>query len=160
MRRIFTAAAVAALAALPACDRAATEPDGPLTGTWRYEAKDFRIAGNTSDLTCSMSTTLVITQTGNELEGEGEESTVTCVNGAGTASGSSFPNGVVLGEVQDGRVHFSDAGAWHSFGEVQPDLVEGYLEAYAGTAGNLETVRSGSFVLTRISHQGYDGPRA
>jgi hypothetical protein len=68
--------------------------------------------------------------------------------------------GVVRGEIQDGRVHLSNAGDWHSrHGWDRPP--RGYLESYGGVLNEpMQTQRSGSFILNRISDEGYYGPAA
>lgn len=162
MRKIFSVAAAAALMALSACDKAATEPQGVLTGTWSYRATGFKMwpGPDVSEWACSIETRIVVRQENHELEGVSDEAQYTCTHTDGRVSVSTWPAGVVRGEVQDGRVHFSNAGGWHSFGEIEPDRVEGYLQSYGGLQGQPETLQSGEFVLERISHQGYGGPRA
>jgi hypothetical protein len=160
MRRILSLAAAAVLA-LTGCDRAITEPYGPLTGTWRYRATGFERGTPDLKVSCAIETTLVIRQEGNEIVGTAAEAPYTCTHFDGRTYTSTQPNGVVAGEVQDGRVHFSNAGGWHSFGELGPDRVEGYLESYGGQMGPpMQSLRSGSFVMERISKQGFHGPRA
>ena len=136
-RMIFSLAAVLAFAG---CDRAITEPYGPLTGTWRYTATGFQYWSSEPGVKCTLEAVIKVRQEGNSIEGEQTEpAPFFC----------TYP---------DGRVHFSNAGGWHSFGELGPDRVEGYLESYGGEP--VRAVRSGSFVLERVSDDGYYGPRA
>ncbi|HEX8358523.1 MAG TPA: hypothetical protein VF613_00280 [Longimicrobium sp.] len=159
MRRILT---LAALLALSGCDRAITEPYGPFTGTWRYRATGFQYWATSPDVTCSIELVFKVRQEGNTLEGaQTEPAAFFCTSADGRVSELGPQYGVIRGEVQDGRVHFSNAGGWHSFGELGPDRVEGYLESYGGFADQpMQTVRSGSFVAERISDEGFYGPRA
>ncbi|HEX8358524.1 MAG TPA: hypothetical protein VF613_00285 [Longimicrobium sp.] len=158
MRRILT---LAALLALTGCDRAITEPHGPLTGTWRYQATGFQQWGSKD--TCSMDVVIKIRQVGNSIEGrQTADAPVICAGPDGRVTREHVAwNGVIGGEVQDGRVHLSNAGSWHSFGAVEADRVEGYLESYgAFDNGPIQAQRSGSFVMERISDEGYHGPEA
>lgn len=163
MRKILPAAALALLA-LAACDRMATEgneAEGPLTGTWSYRATGYQYWPAQPEWSCDMETTIIVRQEGNELEGEAQEAQFVCRNALTGRTDTFRHAGVVRGEVEGGRVHFSNAGNWHSFGELSPDRVEGYLESYGGVADQpAVTLKTGSFVLERISHQGYTGPRA
>ena len=163
MRRILSLAAAATMLAVSGCDRAITEPYGPFTGTWRYQATGFQQWGSAPDITCSVEMVIKIRQEGNLIEGrETEDGPVFCAGADGRVEHSHVLSRVAIsGEIQDGRIHFSIAGNWHSFGEVGPDRVEGYLESYGGTMnGPIQAQRSGSFVLERISNEGYNGPEA
>jgi hypothetical protein len=163
MRKILPAATLALLA-LAACDRMATEgneAEGPLTGTWSYRATGYQYWPYHPEWTCDMETTIIVRQEGNELEGEAQETQAICRNALTGRTDTLWHAGVVRGEVEGGRVHFSNAGNWYSFGEVTPDRVEGYLESYSTTQDGQPMIqKSGSFVLERISHDGFTGPRA
>jgi hypothetical protein len=163
MRRTLTVAAALGMLALTACDRAITEPYGPLTGTWRYSATGFQYSPSHPDFTCALEVVIKVRQEGNQIEGrqETEPAEFPCTYTDGRVVMMGPAGGVIRGEIQDGRVHFSNAGNWHSFGEMAPDRIEGYLESYGGGSGDeLRAVRSGSFVLERISDVGYYGPEA
>jgi hypothetical protein len=162
MRRILSLAAVAAMLAVTGCDRAITEPYGPFTGTWRYRATGFQYWASNPGITCSLDAVIKVRQEGNSIEGEQTEPRpFFCTYPDGRVVEHGPQHGVIRGEIQDGRVHFSNAGGWHSFGELGPDRVEGYLESYGGTMdGPIQAHRSGSFVLERISNEGYHGPEA
>jgi hypothetical protein len=160
MRRTLTAAAALGMLALTACDRAITEPYGPFTGTWRYRATGFQYSASNPDFTCALDVVIKVRQEGNRIEGVQEkEAPFLCTYTDGRVVTMGPQYGVIRGEIQDGRVHFANAGSWHSFGEMAPDRIEGYLESYGG-GDALITVRSGSFVLERISDEGYYGPEA
>lgn len=161
MRTILTLAATAAMLALSACDRAITEPYGAFTGTWRYRATGFQYWPAHPGITCTLEATLRVRQEGNAVEGvQTEPAIFTCAYPDGRTS-THEQYGTIRGEIQDGRIHFSNAGGWHSFGELEPNRVEGYLESYGGVADQpAQTVRSGSFVMERISNDGYYGPPA
>ncbi|CAA9298900.1 MAG: hypothetical protein AVDCRST_MAG68-244 [uncultured Gemmatimonadetes bacterium] len=162
MRSILTLAAAAAMLAVSGCDRAITEPYGPFTGTWRYQATGFQQWGSAHDITCSIDLVFKVRQEGNSIEGRQTEPVpYFCKYPDGRMVEHGPQQGVIRGEIQDGRIHFSNAGNWHSFGEVGSDRVEGYLESYGGTTnGQVQAHRSGSFVLERISGEGYYGPEA
>lgn len=161
--RILLPAAVAVLLPLGACDKLATsESDGTLTGTWRYRATGFKKDAPNPNLQCDMETILVIRQEeGGHIEGVSQEAVATCYGEGIHRQSDAEPTGVVRGEVAGSQVHFSNAGNWHSFGELRDGRVEGYLESYGGTEADPDiTLRSGSFTLERISDQGYEGPAA
>jgi hypothetical protein len=102
-----------------------------------------------------------VRQEGAELEGVSEAAATTCIRRDGSPTTISKPAGVVRGEVENGRVHVSDAGGYNCFAELHPTRIEGYLESYGAVAGQpMQTVRSGSCVLEKLSDVGYDGPRA
>ena len=163
MRRTLTLAAAVGMLALTACDRAITEPYGPFTGTWRYRAVGFQYSPSNPDFTCSLDVVIKVRQEGSRIEGvqESEPTLFHCTYTDGRTSTMGPQYGVIRGEIQDGRVHFSNAGGWHSFGEMAPDRIEGYLESYGvGSGDEVTPVRSGSFVLERISDEGYYGPES
>jgi hypothetical protein len=163
MPRIRIAAAAALALTLAGCQNALSDADGPMTGTWRFTVTGFEYwAPGAPQYACDMQTTFSVRQEGAELEGVSEETTFTCTNAATGASTTSAKGaGVIRGEVEDGRVHVSDAGGWHCFAELHATRMEGYLESYGSVAGQPDqTVRSGTCLLEKLSDQGYDGPRA
>jgi hypothetical protein len=157
------AAVVALLLVLPACQNALEEePDGPMTGTWRYVATDYDLAPGSADRNCRLETNVKMRQTGRLVYGKADLVPNICTNQV-TAKvdtiymGESF----VYGQVENGRVHFNFTGVWDSVGELNPSRIEGYLEAYGGgSGGQVQTYRSGHFVLEKTSDEGYDGPRS
>jgi hypothetical protein len=162
MPRIRIAAAATLALALAGCQNALADADGPMTGTWRFTVTSFKYWGSVPDYACDMQTTFSVRQEGAELEGESEDTTFTCTNAVTGASTTSFKGaGVIRGEVENGRVHFSDAGGWHCFAELHPTRMEGYLESYGGPADQpMQVTRSGTCVIEKLSDVGYDGPRA
>ena len=163
MPRIRIAAAAALALAVAGCQNALADADGPMTGTWRFTVTGFQYwASGAPQYACDMQTTFAVRQEGPELEGVSEETSFTCTHSATGASTTSVKGaGVIRGEVEDGRVHFSDAGGWHCFAGLHATRMEGYLESYGGTLDEpMQTVRSGSCVLEKLSDVGYDGPRA
>ncbi|MFL5386818.1 MAG: hypothetical protein ACJ8GN_30360 [Longimicrobiaceae bacterium] len=160
MHRLRTAAAAALAIALAGCQNALADADGPMTGTWRFTVTGFQYAAPASpQFRCDMQTTFTVRQEGSGLEGRSEETSTACTD---TSSGSSTslwkPAGVIRGEVENGRVHLSDAGGYHCFAELHPSRMEGYLESYGGEP--MQTVRSGTCLIEKLSDVGYDGPRA
>jgi hypothetical protein len=133
-----------------------------MTGTWRYTVTGFQLSPGTPDITCDMETVIVVRQEGSEVEGVSSDSQKTCTHHpTGTSTQSEKMAGVLRGEVENGRVHVSDAGNWHCFAELHPTRLEGYLESYGGVGDQpSQTIRSGTCVLEKISSVGYDGPRA
>ena len=58
-----------------------------------------------------------------------------------------------------GRVHVSFSGTRHSFAELHPSRIEGYLVSYEGIVpAPAQAYQSGHFVLEKTSDVGYDGP--
>ena len=162
MRRALSAAALAAIVGLAACDKALTESYGPTTGTWTYRATDFRPAAATHpDWICNLESTYVFRQEGNQIEGVSSNGRTLCRVGNGPMRPDSFPDGVVRGEIREGRMYITNAGNWHSFGEIQGDRVTGYLESYSSWADEpMVPVKTGTFEMVRVSGDGYEGPRA
>lgn len=161
MRRALSVAALAAIVGLAACDQALTESYGPLTGTWTFRATGYQQWAAHPDILCEAEATYVFRQEGNEIEGVSKSPHEVCRPDGGTGKPDTlaFPEGVVRGEVREGRLYITNAGNWHSFGEIQGDRVTGYLESYGGPTGQPLTVRSGSFEMVRVSGDGYEGPR-
>ena len=159
MSRLRLAAAAALALSLSACQNALGDDYGPLTGTWKVTITGFQVS-NALQYFCDVQTTYVFRQEGNEFEGESEESPMTCRDTATgtTYAGTKIP-GVVRGEVENGRVHLSDAGRWHSFSEMDPRRMVGYLESYDGV-GTMPVTRSGTIVMEKISDDGFYGPPA
>ena len=162
MHRFHTAAAAALVLGLSGCQNALADADGPMTGTWRYTVTDFQRYPVGAATTCEMQTVIVVRQEGSQIEGISDTSEAVCTDHpTGTVSRSEKIAGVLRGEVENGRVHVSDAGDWHCCAELHPTRLEGYLESYGGVGGQpSQTIRSGSCVLEKISDVGYDGPRA
>jgi len=163
MPRIRIAAAATVALALAGCQNALADADGPVTGTWRFTVTGFQHwSPGAPQYLCDMQTTFVVRQEGAELEGVSEEAPFSCTDPAtGASSTGSKPAGVIRGEVENGRVHVSDAGGWHCFVELHPTRMEGYLESYGGLAGEpMQTLRSGTCVVEKLSDVGYDGPGA
>jgi hypothetical protein len=163
MRKLVHAAAAAVLMLSAAgCQNALGDADGPLTGTWKVTITDFQRWATQPHITCDTETTYVMRQEGREIEGRSEISLATCTNSQnGTTTTSQKGGGVVRGPVENGRIDVSDAGDWHCIAELHPTRIEGYLESYGGVYGEpMQTVRSGTCVLEKISDAGYDGPRA
>lgn len=151
MRRIALTAALA-IVGLSACEKSISEPEGPMTGTWRFQAADL-LDGPLLPIPrhCKVDVYLEIVQSGNTIEGESRDAKWTCFN---PETGNTEERGVdtqVYGEVQDGRVHLIFGNAWHSYGELHPQRIEGYVEQYTGSShpGPIGPVRVGDFVLTR-----------
>ena len=160
MPRIRIAAAATLALALAGCQNALADADGPMTGTWRFTVTNFQYwAPGVPQYACDMQTTFMVRQEGAELEGVSEEAPFTCTDPAtGASSTGSKLAGVIRGEVENGRVHFSDAGGWHCFAELHPTRMEGYMESYGALMGEpIRTVRSGTCVLEKISDLGWDG---
>ena len=162
MRKLVQAAAAAALILSAAgCQNALGDADGPLTGTWKVTITGFQRWATQPQLTCDVQTTYVMRQEGNEIEGRSEASVATCTDAAGTIVTYDKYAGVVRGPVENGRIDVSDAGDWHCIAELHPTRIEGYMESYGGTGGGpIQTVRSGTCMLEKVSDAGYDGPRA
>ncbi|HEX8696092.1 MAG TPA: hypothetical protein VF746_26990 [Longimicrobium sp.] len=156
MRTTLSIAALAGLLALAACDQASTGADGLLTGTWRYQALGLVQHGLSDDVSCNVEYVFDVTHTDDKLRGitRLNEEHVTCWQEG--REPITLPNGpnllVVDGEVEDGRVHFSIAGNYHSFGEVHPDRIEGHVESYWSRHPSEEILvdTMGTFVLTRV----------
>lgn len=161
MSRLRIAAAVALALSLSACQNALGDGYGPLTGTWKVTITGFQQSAQFPHYLCDVQTTYVIRQEGNEIEGESAESPMTChdTTTGGTIPSSKIP-GVVRGEVENGRVHLSDAGRFHSFSEMDPTRMQGYLEGYDGLPDQNQITRSGTIVLEKVSGKGYYGPPA
>jgi hypothetical protein len=163
MRKLVHAAAAAALLlSATACQNALGDDYGPLTGTWKVTITDFKYWPANPSLECDVATSYQIRQEGSEIEGVSTESTMTCVDSAtGATSTYSKHPGVVRGPVENGRVQISDAGGFHCIAEMHPTRLEGVLESYGGRADEpMQTLRSGSCVLEKVSDEGYYGPRA
>lgn len=163
MRKIVHAAAAAALLlSATACQNALGDDYGPLTGTWNVTITDFKYWPSHPALECDVETSYQIRQEGSEIEGVSTESTMTCVETVtGEIQTYSKGPGVVRGPVENGRVHISDAGGFHCIAEMHPTRLEGVLESYGGLASEpMQTLRSGSCVLEKVSDEGYYGPRA
>ncbi|HEX6748192.1 MAG TPA: hypothetical protein VF092_12930 [Longimicrobium sp.] len=163
MPKLRIAAVAALVLALPACQNALSDaPDGPLTGTWRYTATEYRMFPYTiPNMHCHAEITLHLRQNGSHVFGESEPAPRICVHPVtGKPDTLNSEAWRMEGEVENGRVHFSFSGDWHSFGELHPTQIEGYLEAYEGLARDqpIPATRSGHFVLTKTSDVGYDGP--
>ena len=160
MHRLRTAAAAALAVTLAGCQNALADADGPMTGTWRFTVTAFRYgAPSAPQFSCDMQTTFIVRQEGSELEGRSEETSTACTDTSNGSSSTMFkPGGVIRGEVENGRVHLSDAGGYHCFAELHPSRMEGYLESYGGEP--MQAVRSGTCVLEKLSDVGYDGPVA
>lgn len=154
MRKIIVTAALA-IVGLSACEKAISEPEGPLTGTWHYRAVDLQDgAAVNSPWRCTVDLRLDIVQEGNVLQGESRAGApIACRNlVTGATSQQPVTTGPlqVIGEVQDGRVHFSLSGAYHSFGELHPTQIQGHVEEYSGTLGSpAQVFNIGDFTLTR-----------
>ena len=157
MPSIFRLAAAAGLLALAACDQSATGANGVLTGTWHYRAVNLEQPGPAADdKPCDEEYVLDITH----HEGAGTISgltrpashRLTCYSPTEGVQVLQFTNPVqVGGEVQDGRIHFGATN--HSFGEVHPDRIEGYVEGYYSLPGaeNVTLVDTiGTFVMERL----------
>lgn len=154
MRKIACTAALA-IVALSACEKSISEPEGPLTGTWHYRAVDLMFgAVAPNDWRCTVDVRLDIVQTGNVVEGvtrpSGPSVCRNLVTGATDLQPlTEFPL-AVKGEVQDGRVHFSFSGGYHSFGELHPTVIQGYVEEYGAVGdGPITAYRVGEFTLSK-----------
>lgn len=158
MRSILSAAAVAGLLAFSAaCDKAATAANGPLTGTWRYRAVGLvEHRPNASATSCDVDITFDVTQNDNVLSGLTRAADTHVVCRQPGQPEVHLPTETnpwqVDGEVQDGRVHFSLAGNYHSFGEVHPQRITGVVEGYWSEGGSdvVQVDTMGSFVLERV----------
>jgi hypothetical protein len=164
MRRTISLLSLVMLASAAGCDSLTSESEGPLTGTWRYTATDVEYRFGDQVALCDLEGTYIVTQLGEDIEGVTYDAAIACTREDGTVyhPTGAAPNGwVVRGDVEDGRVYIANANGWASFGELAPDRVEGYLELYEGPShDNLTPRRTGTFVMERISHEGYEGPRA
>jgi len=162
---VHAAAAASVLLATAGCQNAFSDADGPLTGTWRFTATGYQPNPTDSTYVCDLQTTYVMRQEGSEIEGRSDAATFHCRN---KDTGRVFPSdfkeaGVVRGPVKDGAFYLSDSGNWHCLGELSgsPARLEGHLESYGGWVGQpMQTVRSGTCVLEKVSNAGYDGPAA
>lgn len=156
MRNPLSLAALALALAAGACDQLATVPDAPLSGRWTLQVTDYQRWGSQIPWTCDLAGTLTLVEREGRLEGVTDQPRVVCTHtGTGQVSVDSAAGPwAVRGEVQDGRIHFSLSGGFHSFGEVppgRPERIAGYLESYAGVEPvGAVTERSGSFVLARL----------
>jgi hypothetical protein len=153
MRKIIVTAALA-IVGLSACEKAISEPEGPLTGTWHYRAENLLFGAHTSNnWRCTVDVRLDVVQDGNVLQGQTRPSDpVVCrdiVTGALDVLTMTEGPLQVVGEVQDGRVHFSLSGAYHSFGELHPSQIQGHVEEYTSIDGVPKIYEIGSFALTR-----------
>ncbi|HEU0053331.1 MAG TPA: hypothetical protein VFQ39_09150 [Longimicrobium sp.] len=156
MRSIFSVFALAAIATLAACDKAATEANGPLTGTWHYRAVGLTGTGpGPDDRVCDVEYTIDLTQNDNDVDGithlEGG-STICYGDGVDTLEVPIHNQQLVGGEVQDGRVRlvFSQ---WANFAEIHPDRMEGVVEGYwqKENSGPIFVDTLGTFVMERVN---------
>jgi len=146
MRKIALTAALA-IVALSACEKSISEPEGPMTGTWRYRSVDV-IDWPTQPWRCTTEAYLDLVQQGNTIEGETRGVTKTCVNPqTGQTTTPSPVDVIVVGEVQDGRVFLAFGSGYQNYGELHPDRIEGYVEVAANDPP--QPFRAGDFVLTR-----------
>jgi len=151
MRKIALTAALA-IVGLSACEKSISEPEGPMTGTWRYRAVDVvEWPYVTEPWRCTTEAYVDIVQTGNTIEGETRGTVKTCVNkDTGKVSDVIPADVVVRGEVQDGHVLLAFGNGYQNHGELHPQRIEGYVELAASVYPNPpEPFRAGEFVLTR-----------
>jgi hypothetical protein len=153
MRKIIVTATLA-IVGLSACEKAISEPEGPLTGTWHYRAVDLKFgAATNNNWRCTVDLRLDVVQDGNLLEGQTRAGDPIVCRDIVTGGIDLLPVTTgplkVVGEVQDGRVHFSLSGAYHSFGELHPTQIQGHVEEYSGTQGAPQVFNVGNFTLTR-----------
>lgn len=151
MRRIALTAALA-IVGLSACEKSISEPEGPMTGTWHYTSADL-VLGPLIPVPqhCAVDAHLELVQEGNTIEGVSRDSKWSCHD---PATGHSWvQEGIetrVYGEVQDGRVHISFGNGWHSYGELHPQRIEGYVEQYNSIhPAPPAPIRIGEFELTK-----------
>jgi len=150
MRKIALTAALA-IVGLSACEKSISEPEGPMTGTWRYRAVDVVDWPNLPEWRCTTEAYVDIVQEGNRIEGGTRGTVKTCVNKDTGKPTDVIPVDVVVtGEVQDGRVFLAFGNGYQNFGELHPERIEGYVEVATSTFPNPpEPFRAGEFVLTR-----------
>lgn len=156
MRSILPTIALAGLLALTACDKSATGANGPLTGTWRYQAIGLKApnpSGGTPQRYCDLEWTLDLTQDDNEINGEtrARQTPYLCSAGPGDTLVVHDVNPArVWGEVQDGHV-FVGFGMLSNVGEVHPDRIEGVVTLrWAGETDEIQVDTLGTFVMERV----------
>jgi hypothetical protein len=155
MRRTAWIASAATLLTLAACDQAGTDATGMMTGTWHYRATSLVEHNINPSISCDVEYDLDLTQKGEQLEGltrRGSEHIVCVQPGHEPTELRDDTYGYVAGEVRDGRVHFSIIGNYHSFGELNPDHIEGHVEGYSSTNpdGPFQVDTLGTFTLDRV----------
>lgn len=152
-KSIFSVAALAAVLALSACEKAATDANGPYTGTWRYKAIGVVDHHPTASSTpCDYESVFDVTQTGNQLVGQSRAGSEMIRCGNATTATLLFPSPHdVSGEIENGRVHLYNSTG-HNFGEVEPDRMSGIIERYWQTSqdGPVVVDTVGTFVIERV----------
>jgi hypothetical protein len=160
MRKLAYAAAAAILSlGSTACQNAlADDTPAPLTGTWRFTATGYRATPHEPAVTCDHTTTFVIRQVENYVEGYSLPGTITCTGPNAPAGPQTFNASGVSGEVENGRLTIFTSLLWQCFAELHPTRMEGYMESYSEYVGEgHDPIRAGTCMLEKISDEGFDG---
>lgn len=160
MRKLAYAAAAAILSlGANGCQNAlADDAPQPLTGTWRFTATGYRTTPHDPAISCDLTTTFVLRQGENDVEGYSLPTTVTCTGPNAPAGPQPFNASGVSGEVENGRLIIYTSLLWQCFAEVHPTRMEGYMESYSEYIGEgHDPIRAGTCTLEKLSDTGFDG---